>query len=937
MIAQQLHRRLQQCNWHNVFDARTLQRGRQYARAQRVLSLHVGVADGDANEWEFIGEVRGTRNKPYRCHVHVHAGDRELDADSQCSCPVAYQCKHAAAVLLAAAQTPATDWPDDSTSTADDAMPQAKSARHAAMLRRLAEATTSARNSVPDISSPLPKPRIGAAAAPAWTQWLGEVEARPKRSPETPDAQRQFGVLLRGGDFGVLLVAPVWMRTGKNAGNGLVDPQGLRLDDRRGPQPEPADGWPQGVNAALALLLQKQSATFGGKSWTPLYAPFQEHALEVLLEHYPAYFEKGSVPLQRDPNLPLCMRWIDQDDGSQRLIATVESDEAATLLRGAGLWYVLPKVRRFGRVDGDLHLLDKLQRAPALLPEQVASVSKQLQARQSTLPIPLPAARAAIEVVAVAPQPVLRMRVLEPSTATHHGRRLPAALGCARLSFDYAGHRLEPTGFAVKPVRRMHADRILEIRRNRDTEQYLRDSLELLGLIDASVFNYEYALHRHGIDDNDFLLQPNPHKPALSPEGWKPLLDELVEIGFLIEYDAGFAHDEIVEIDDWHADIETSGNAWFDVSLGIDVGGQRIDLLPLLRRALDDPAFPRVAPKGETADAVYRVLLDENRSVEIPLQRLRALIEPLLEWLQGDGPLRLHRSQAPALRELADAAQLVWRGGDALRSHLQLLADASRSTRAPRGFKAKLRPYQCEGLAWLDFLAAAGLGGILADDMGLGKTVQVLAHILGEKQRKRLDVPALVIAPTSLVGNWRDEAAKFAPALNVLIIHGADRADRYDEIAAHDLVITTYPLLPRDRDKLIDARFSLLVLDEAQAIKNANSQAARVVREIPALRRLAMTGTPLENHLGELWAQFDAVEPGLLGSARQFTRLYRTPIEKHADSERQQRLNRRIGPLLLRRRKDDVLTELPAKTEIVRKLELQDDQRGLYETLRLAQ
>jgi len=221
--------------------------------------------------------------------------------------------------------------------------------------------------------------------------------------------------------------------------------------------------------------------------------------------------------------------------------------------------------------------------------------------------------------------------------------------------------------------------------------------------------------------------------------------------------------------------------------------------------------------------------------------------------------------------------------------------------------------------------------------MGLGKTVQVLAHILGEKQRSRLDAPALVVAPTSLVGNWQTEAARFAPALKVLVIHGADRADHYDEITAHDLVITTYPLLPRDRDKLVEARFALLVLDEAQAIKNAASQAAQVVREIPATRRLAMTGTPLENHLGELWAQFDAVEPGLLGSQRQFARLYRTPIEKHGDADRQQRLNRRIGPLLLRRRKDDVLTDLPPKTEIVRTLELEGEQRALYETLRLAQ
>ncbi|MGH8122006.1 MAG: DEAD/DEAH box helicase, partial [Rudaea sp.] len=220
---------------------------------------------------------------------------------------------------------------------------------------------------------------------------------------------------------------------------------------------------------------------------------------------------------------------------------------------------------------------------------------------------------------------------------------------------------------------------------------------------------------------------------------------------------------------------------------------------------------------------------------------------------------------------------------------------------------------------------------------GLGKTVQVLAHLLAEKARGRLGAPVLIVAPTSLVANWRDEAQRFAPSLSVLVLHGPARAGLHEAIPRHDLVITTYPLLPRDRDELIAHEYALLVLDEAQAIKNAKTQWAKAVREIPAPRRLAMTGTPLENHLGELWAQFDAVEPGLLGSEKNFTRFYRTPIEKHDDSDRRERLKRRIAPLLLRRRKEDVLADLPPKTEIARRVELEGDQRELYETLRLAQ
>ena len=213
----------------------------------------------------------------------------------------------------------------------------------------------------------------------------------------------------------------------------------------------------------------------------------------------------------------------------------------------------------------------------------------------------------------------------------------------------------------------------------------------------------------------------------------------------------------------------------------------------------------------------------------------------------------------------------------------------------------------------------------------------MLAHLLAEKLRDRLDRPALIVAPTSLVANWRDEARRFAPDLSVLVVHGPARGGLHEAIPRHDVVITTYPLLARDRDALLAHDYSVLVLDEAQAIKNAKSQAARIVREIPARRRLAMTGTPLENHLGELWAQFDVVEPGLLGSERHFTRFYRTPIEKHGDVERRERLGRRIAPLLLRRRKEDVLADLPEKTLIPRNIELDGAQRELYETLRLTQ
>jgi len=942
MIPDHLHQLLQHAEWVSNFDERTLQRAIDYARRQRVVAIRF-TPDKHANHGVIEGDIRGSARLPYHCRIEVQAHDASLTLDTDCSCPVGVDCKHAAAMLVLMANLPPTAWPG-MAAPARTATPPRRSAPTLAQLH--ADAAASARRLPANHPLGAGPPWFRALAATAddgqpsqaWSQWLRRLDRPADSQVCAAKPEREFGMLLRSDPNGALLANPVWMRPGKARRAALVDPQPLDLDERAGPLPAPGGGWPDGVAGALAVLLHEQYARVGSQYWTAIQAAHQEQALETLLAHYPAYYEKGSAPLSRGPNLPLQIRWLGRPDGSQQLVAGVDEGEAPLLLRGAGLWYVQPGSQTFGRVDGSAQLLDSIAHAPAVLPEHVDALRRQLRTHKTAAPIPLPEERAPVQILQATAQPLLQLRVIElPVQPSRGGSRALAAMGCARLAYDYGGHLVAPAAdtYYAPTSRLMHEGQVLEIVRDVDAENLAEEQLENLGMVEAVLYAREQGLRGQALDENDFVMQPNERKPPLLPEDWKPALDQLAAAGFRLDYDASFPHDELVDIDDWHADLESSGTQWFDVSLGVDVGGERIDLLPVLRRLLADPTFPRHPAKGEKKSASWRVPLDEKRSAEIPLSRLRALIEPLLEWLEGDGELRLHRSQTPLLAALDE--HLHWHGGELLRAHLDALQNLQRSVEAPQGFKATLRPYQRDGLAWLDFLGTAGLGGILADDMGLGKTVQVLAHILGEKQRGRLDQPALVVAPTSLVGNWQSEAARFAPTLKVLVIHGAARADRYDEIASHDLIITTYPLLPRDREQLLEQRFALLVLDEAQAIKNAKSQAARVVREIPATRRLAMTGTPLENHLGELWAQFDAVEPGLLGSQRQFTKLYRTPIEKHGDVDRQQRLNRRIGPLLLRRRKDDVLTDLPAKTEIVRTLELEGDQRALYETLRLAQ
>jgi SNF2 family DNA or RNA helicase len=380
----------------------------------------------------------------------------------------------------------------------------------------------------------------------------------------------------------------------------------------------------------------------------------------------------------------------------------------------------------------------------------------------------------------------------------------------------------------------------------------------------------------------------------------------------------------------------------------VEVEGERINLLPALVEVLRE--FPKILNRKQLheldPEQMLILPLEDQRLVPVPLKRIRLILDTLFELYQDDsldeeGQLALSRIQLARLAELNAAdetLQITGTESDALHELIQRLRGLQQlpEVEPPQGLQTSMRDYQQQGLAWLQFLRENELGGVLADDMGLGKTIQTLAHLLLEKEQGRLDRPSLVVAPTSLLVNWRREAQQFTPDLKVIILHGPKRRKRFKEIADNDLVLTSYPLLARDRELLLKQQFHLLILDEAQNIKNPKTQASRVVRALNARHRLCLTGTPLENHLGELWSQFDFLLPGLLGTDRQFRRTLRNPIEKLGDEAASERLALRLRPFMLRRTKQEVARELPPKTEILRTVVLEGAQRELYETIRLA-
>lgn len=391
---------------------------------------------------------------------------------------------------------------------------------------------------------------------------------------------------------------------------------------------------------------------------------------------------------------------------------------------------------------------------------------------------------------------------------------------------------------------------------------------------------------------------------------------------------------------EWFSDLKTQSHDFFSYRLGVYIEGHALDLLPLMTALIHQYGLHDLENMPDTHQITWT--LPSGMVLCLAFGRLKPLLRILLQY--GMDPLvntdgaALSRHQLLLLQEAEQALSAVafrWLSHETLRKQLQgFEREHADAVSLPKGLQATLRDYQWQGLCWLQRLRECGFGGVLADDMGLGKTVQTLAHLLLEKEQGRLTKACLIIAPTSLVMNWFEEAKRFTPDLRVLIFHGQRRhAGSFDE---YDLVVSTYGLIQRDKRRFMAYTFYYVILDEAQYIKNARAKTTLVIQQLKAVHRLCLTGTPLENHLGELWSLFHFLIPGLLGDPKQFRRYFKDPIEFQNNKERQALLVGRVRPFMLRRNKEEVARELPEKTEIIQWIELSGAQRDLYETLRIS-
>ena len=535
------------------------------------------------------------------------------------------------------------------------------------------------------------------------------------------------------------------------------------------------------------------------------------------------------------------------------------------------------------------------------------------------------------------PQGILKFALVEVSVTQgwgKHARETQIIAPAVEFTVLYPDGRRIPvnTSDSAAPMEdELHEDKVIGTRvRNLRAERTwaLRLPQRLLPLMDvepavrfamsAPARSSLFALQRH----------------AWSTDGPRVLADAQAG-GFTLEIEPGFPL-TLEDIPEPELElIPATQQGWYRFALGVQVGGQRVDLAPAFARVIAAQRDPEAWLDALQEGDKVLLSLDDGRVVRLDGGRVRAMLQPVLAWFQGGVVDEISGLQAALL-----PGQVQYRGRDssvwsALREKLQ--AGAALQAIAPAaGFNAQLRPYQLSGLAWLHHLHDLKMGAVLADDMGLGKTVQTLAHLHRSHGGNVVNKPSLIIAPTSVVSNWRAEAERFAPTLRLHVHQGKSRALTKRELDKTDVVITSYPILQRDEATFAKLEWNVVVFDEAQTLKNPRAKTYQAAQAITAQQRLALTGTPMENHLGELWSLFNVLNPGLLSDLETFNRHFRHRIEQNSDNDRMNVLRSRVRPFLLRRTRDEVLKELPAKTEAIRWIEFEPAQADVYESLRTA-
>lgn len=882
----------------NFFDDATISRGISYAHQNKVLEIK-SIVKNQKRE-KLIGKVEGSNKEKYTVTIDIDFNDFDIEAD--CSCPVGYNCKHAVAVLLTEAGA------EKSTAKQIKAL------------------------------------NLDEQASYFLNRWLEEVgqQITETDSSHTSEVSDIIVFILNNEQHyrdKIVTVMPATIRKLKN-----------------GSMSKPKFYYPS-TEYRKAQLTKEKSYAFGlldlyGEQLGFSKDPFQvrgqyfDMVIEALIATGQTYWrDVNSEPLKLSNAININFFWELAPDGTQFIKAS-ELPSNIELLPTTPMYYINHEKNCLGEVQHNFprEIGALIYNLPPIPPTQAKDFRKKMSEKVKAK-IPAPKLFTKVNVEEHKPVPCLFINKRElfffsEAKESKFGLKKENMI-LAELKFEYAGLKFY-SNTNEKSFTKVSGDTILQIPRNLNLEReqidFFTGEFDFIGLPNVKGITREISEDQRLV--NSFIIC---HAEDFEKIHWfrESIEPQLKAKGWKISYENDDLFQTILEPQEWYMELPESGGIdWFGLELGIIVDNEKIDLLPHLINALKQSTL------HSTSKKTVLISIPNKGLIPIPQERLDKIISVISQLLIYNShtkqyEVQITKQKAALLAEIEKAfaaSELRMFGDEKLLEIGRQLANFKKikNVTVPKTLVATLRPYQQQGVNWLQFLRQYQLGGILADDMGLGKTIQTLAHLCIEKQQKRMVKPCMIIAPTSVVFNWAAELEKFTRKLSYILWHGDKRDEKSHQIFQVDVILTTYPLIVRDTNFLLQQDYYLLILDEAQTIKNTQAKMTQVVQQFKAEHRLCLTGTPLENHLGELWSQFNFLMPGFLGSKEKFTTHYRNPIEKSQNAEVQKQLSYLIRPFMLRRTKKEVIEELPDKTDIIRTVELNKDQRDLYETIRLS-
>lgn len=845
------------------------ERGRVYWEQGRVL-----LTELTEDLSEIRARVAGSKKTPYSVSIDLMWQARSWMVASDCTCPIGFNCKHVAAVLMSIIKGKQSAAQPEST------------------------------------------------LSPHLSRWLGELERVIAPEPPTSsDIGKQVLLyVIKTTEWQDRPLPRVSLYVTKKLKSGLYS--GGREKDFSIFAGRSSD-FLSAEDFDIANLVMFGSRTSAYGSWYQGYFPDSSELVDVLLRRLLStkrchFQDVNDAPLKLGEPKTGQISFVPVSDGRQAAKMKLEGNQS--ILWSECPWYVDRKAGTAGPIVLPIpqKVANVILAAPLMTEKDATKVCAALLELKASFPIPLPKTDKQFEVRKIAPRAHLKLhsrpdKVLQNLTVTKG--ELSFSYGEFKFADGQSHIELEQDGktIIVKPDREAETDAVNKLIKN--------------GLVP----NYSGSYHQ----DRQFDVEGDQAR------GWIHVaqnVDKLRALNFDVDVDSTFAFNAVDYEGDWQYDLtEEDSSGWFNLDLGVEFEGRKLSLLPIIMSALEELREPTKELSSLNIDGKFYAKMEDGRLLGLPFERVERILKILIDLYDSEGrPGRITLAQALNFAAIEESVLL---GSQRLREIAKRLKsfEGISELAPPQGLKTELRSYQLSGFSWLQFLSEFDLGGILADDMGLGKTVQTIAHILAEKQNGKLkNKPFLIVCPTSVVPNWISELTKFAPNLTAVVLHGTKRSEEFHNVKMSDVVLTSYALLAKDIAELKKYSWRGVVMDEAQYIKNPATKMSQSACMLNADHRICLTGTPVENHLGELWSQFHFLNPGMLGGTKRFSELFRVPIERQGNMERQKLLSSRIKPFMIRRTKVEVEKDLPPKTVILKQTDLEGAQRDLYELIRVS-